>query len=204
MNFLKRIAILFYVTMVLFLGSFALLFVLNYINVRDVHQLLSIVYFDETLRIIFGVSAVVLLLLNYVFYQAFTVSGQRGGAIAFDNPSGRVNVSLLAIEDLIKRVTIKTPEVREIKSKISMSKKGLQIKITLVLKAEGSIPEVTSRVQELVKKRVQEAIGLDEPIDVNIYVGKILPDEGKERRPVKKEEDSKEPEQNVPFPGYRA
>lgn len=204
MNVLKRIAILFYVTMVLFLSSFILLFVLNYIDVRSVYQLMSIIYSDETLRIIFAVLAAVLLLFNYVFYQAFTVSGQKGGTIAFDNPSGRVNVSLLAIEELIKRVVIKIPEVREIKSKISASKKGLQIKITLTLKAEGSIPEVTSRVQELVKKRVQEAIGLDEPIGVNIYVGKILPDQGNEKRQPKREEAPKEPEGNVPFQGYRA
>ncbi len=204
MNILKRIAVLFYVTMVLFLSSFILLFVLNYIDVRSVHQLMSIIYSDETLRIIFAVSAIVLLLLNYVFYQAFTISGQKGGTIAFDNPSGRVNVSLLAIEELIKRAVIKTPEVREIKSKISASKKGLQIKIILTLKAEGSIPEVTSRVQELVKKRVQEAIGLDEPIDVNIYVGRILSDQGNEKRQPKKEEAPKEPEGNIPFQGYRA
>ena len=140
------------------------------------------------------------------FYQTFTVSSQRGGVIAFDNPSGRVNVSLLAIEELIKRVTVKTPEVREVKSKVSASKRGLHIKIKmLMLKAEGSIPEITSRVQELVKKRVQEAIGLDEPIDVNIFVGKILPDQERKTASLKKEETPKEePEQNVPFQGYRA
>jgi uncharacterized alkaline shock family protein YloU len=203
MNILKRIAVLFYVTMMLFLGSLVLLLVFNAIDVRSVHQLLSMIYFDETLRVIFAACAAFLLLFNYIFYRAFTVSGQKGGTIAFDNPSGRVNVSLLAIEDLIKRVANKTPEVREIKSKISASKKGLQIKITLVLRADGSIPEVTSRVQELVKKKVQEAIGLDESIEVTIYVGKILPDQVKEDRQRKKET-SKELEQNVPFPGYRA
>jgi len=204
MNFLRRIAVLFYVTMVLFLGAFGFLFVLNYIDVRSIHLLLEIIYNDETLRIIFGTSASVLLLLNYVFYQAFTVSGQKGGTIAFDNPSGRVNISLMAIEDLIKRVIIQTPEVREVKSKISVSKKGLQIKTTLVLRAEGSIPEITSRVQEMIKKKVQEAIGLDEPIDVSIFVGKILTDQGREKRQSKKEKEPKDPEQNVPFQGYRA
>jgi len=204
MNFLKRIAVLFYVTMVLFLGSFVILFVLNYIDLPGIHRLLAFIYHDESLRIIFAASAFVLLLLNYVFYQAFSVSGRKGGTIAFDNPSGRVNISLMAIEDLIKRVIVQTPEVREVKSKITASKKGLQIKTTLILRAEGSIPEVTSRVQELIKKKVQEAIGLDEPIDVSIFVGKILTDQGREKRQTKKEKEPKDPEQNVPFQGYRA
>ena len=165
MNFLKRIAVLFYVTMILFLGSFVLLFVFNYIDARSIHQLLSMVYFDETLRIIFGISASALLVINYVFYRVFTINNRKGGTIAFDNPSGRVSVSLLAIEDLIRRTVSKTPEVRDVKSRVWASKRGLQIRTTLALRAEGRIPEVTSRVQEIIKKRVQDAIGLDEPID---------------------------------------
>lgn len=204
MKFLTRIAVLFYVTMVLFLSSFVLLFVLNQIEVSGVLNLLSLIYFDETLRFIFAVMAVVLLFFNYIFYQTFTVNVHKGKTIAFDNPSGRVSVSLGAIEELTKRVISKTPEVREVKSKISVSKKGLLIKITLILRVEGSIPELTSRVQELVKKKVQDAIGLDEPIDVAIYVGKIISDQGKEKRPPKKEEAQKELERNVPFQGYRA
>jgi len=41
-------------------------------------------------------------------------------------------------------------------------------------------------------------------VKVAIYVGKILPDQSKEKRPAKKEDSAKEPEHNVPFQGYRA
>jgi uncharacterized alkaline shock family protein YloU len=86
-----------------------------------------------------------------------------------------------------------------------VSKKGLQNKITLILRVEGSIPELTSRVQELVKRKVQDAIGLDEPMDITIYVGKIISDQRNEKpSPKKKEEVQKELEHNVPFQGYRA
>lgn len=208
MSFLKRIAVLFYVTMALFMGVFVVLFVLQFhfftIDLRIILQLLATIYHDDAYRIIFGFSACGFLLLNYVFYKTLTVNSYKGRTIAFDNPSGRVNISLMAIEDLIKRAIVQTPEVREVKSKISVSKSGLRIKTTLILRAEGSIPEVTSRVQELIKKKVQEAIGLDEPIDVSIFVGKILTDQGGEKRPVKKEKEPKDPEQNIPFQGYRA
>ena len=207
MKFLTRIAVLFYVILVMFLSSFILLFVLNYIEMRNIINLLALIYYDEALRMIFAVASCALLFLNYVFYRAFTVNIGREKTIAFDNPAGRVSVSLGAIEDLTKRVVSRISEVREVKSKISASKKGLHIKIKLILRAEGSIPEVTSRVQELVKRKVQDTIGLDEPIEVAIFVGKILPDQGgKEKRPPKKEDVKKEPEQNqnIPFQGYRA
>jgi len=203
-KFLTRIAVLFYVTLVMFLSSFVLLFVLNYIEIQNISNMFSMIYHDEALRMIFAVAACGLLLLNFIFYRAFTVNMHKEKTIAFDNPAGRVSVSLGAIEDLTKRVVSRISEVREVKSKISASKKGLHIKIKLILRAEGSIPEVTSRVQDLVKRRVQDTIGLDEPIEVAIFVGKILDDQGKEKRLPKKEEVKKEPEQNIPFQGYRA
>ena len=204
MKFLTRIAVLFYVTLIMFLSSFVLLFVLNYIDMQNIVNLFTIIYYDEALRMVFAVGACALLFLNFVFYRAFTVNIHREKTIAFDNRAGRVSVWVVAIEELTKRVISQTSEVREVKSKISVSKKGLLIKIKLILRAEGSIPEVTSRVQEVVKRKIQDTIGLDEPIEVAIYVGKILPDQGKEQRPPKKEEPQKEPQQNVPFQGYRA
>lgn len=204
MKFLTRIAVLFYVTFVLFLSAFVLLFVLNYIEIQNVLNMLTIVYYDEAFRMVFALAACALLFLNYIFYRAFTVNIHREKTIAFDNPAGRVSVSLGAIEDLTKRIVSRISEVREVRSKISASKKGLQIKIKLILRAEGSIPEVTSRVQDLVKKKIQDTIGLDEPIEVAIFVGKILPDQGKEKHASKKEESEKKSEQNIPFQGYRA
>jgi uncharacterized alkaline shock family protein YloU len=144
-----------------------------------------------------------MLLLNYVFYRAFTVNIRKEKTIAFDNPAGRVSVSLWAIEDLVKRVVGRIPEIREVRSKISASKKGLLIKIKLILRAEESIPEVTSRVQELVKRKVQDTIGIEEPMEIAIFVGKILSDQGKDKF-AQKEESKKGSDQNIPFQGYRA
>jgi uncharacterized alkaline shock family protein YloU len=203
-KFLTRVAVLFYVTLTMFLGSFIILFVLNYIDMQNFINLWIFIYQDEALRMICAAGAGSMLFLNFIFYRAFTVNIHKEKTIAFDNPAGRVSVSLGAIEDLTKRVISRESEVREAKSRISVSKKGLLIKIRLVLRAEGSIPEVTSRVQELVKKKIQKTIGLDEPIEVAIYVGKILPDQGGEKKQPKNEEPQKDPQQNVPFQGYRA
>lgn len=203
MKFLRRMAVLLYVTLIIFLSSCVLLFVLHYIEVRSVLNAFALIYFDDTLRMVFAVGAGVLLFLNFIFYQVFTVNTHKEKTIAFDNPAGRVSVSLFAIEDLTKRVISRIPEVKEVKSKISASKKGLNIKIKLTLRAEGNIPEVTSRVQELVKKKVQDTIGIEGPVEVAIYVGKILPDQDKGKRHPKKEEERREPEPNVPFQGYR-
>ncbi len=204
MKFLTRISVLLCVTIMFYLDVFMFMFAFNYIELDKVSDFLTVVYGGEALQMISGVVACVLFFLNFILYRTFSSRSYKGNTIAFDNPSGRVSVSLLAIEDLTKRAIRKAVEVKEAKVKIAASKKGLRIKITLTLRVEGSIPEVTSRVQELVKQKVQDAIGLDEPINVSIYVGKILPDQAKEKRVSKSDDDDQESEQNVPFRGYRA
>jgi uncharacterized alkaline shock family protein YloU len=207
MKSLTRFFVLIFVTLVLFLTVFFLLFVLHYIDPHSVLQFMVMLYIDETLRrVVVGLAGFVIL-ANYIcYYQAVKANISEKKIIAFDNPGGRVSVSLLAIEELTKRVISRFSEVREVKSRVWVSKKGLHIKMRLILRAEGSIPEVTSRVQDAVKRKIQDTIGIDEPIDVDIYVGKILPDQANEKRPPKKDDGPKVPEQqpNIPFQGYRA
>jgi uncharacterized alkaline shock family protein YloU len=65
-----------------------------------------------------------------------------------------------------------------------------------------SIPEITGRVQEAAKKKIQDAIGLDEPIYVTVFVNKIVSDKTKDKQPGDKEYPNRVT--TVPFQGYRA
>lgn len=201
MNFLTRMATVFYVTLVLFVACGIALFVSHLLRLEQVVDFLYIIYVDNTLRLIFGVLAGILLLKNFVYYRLLSASVRRDKMVAFDNPSGRVSVSLSALEDMVKRNVRRLPEVKDVKPDIFASKKGVQFKIRLHLFSEVNIPDITSKVQELVKKKVQEMIGLDQSIDVTIFVGKISPD-GVKGKAVEEPQDP--PATNVPFQGYRA
>ena len=54
MKFLTKIAVLFYVILIMFLSSFVLLFVLNYISIQYMINLSTLVYYDENLRMAFA------------------------------------------------------------------------------------------------------------------------------------------------------
>ena len=145
-----------------------------------------------------------MLLFNFLFYRLFSINARRERVIAFDNPSGRVSVALDALEELLRRMITKSPEIKEAKVALRASKKGLYVKIRMVLCAEVNIPEITSKVQELSRRKIQDIIGLDEPVNVTVYIGKILPDRVKEKRSSKKEEIEEKSETTIPFQGYRA
>lgn len=205
MNFFTRIAMLFYVTLVLVIGCFGLIIALNLADVDVIQQYMLFFYGDENLRIILGSVTGIILFMNFMFYQMFSVNTHKEKIIAFDNPSGRVSVSLYALEDLVKRMLTRLPEIKDVRAGIKATKKGLQIRARLVLKNEVNIPELTSKLQEMVKNKVHDTIGLDEPVNVAIYIGKILPDRAKEKQVTKEdlgEGDIKAPD--VPFQGYRA
>lgn len=203
MTILTRFAVLFYVTLVLFLSCFLLLFVLHKIDLNQIMDALAVIYFDETLRQIVGAAAAALLLVNFVFYRLFSVNIHRDKIIAFDNPAGRVTVSLAALEDLVKRTIVRLSEIKDVRMNISASKKGLKIKSRLILRSEVNIPEITSKVQDVIRKKIQDMIGIDEPLNVTIYVGKIIPEAIKGKRPPKEEEPEETASPPVPFQGYR-
>jgi len=186
----------------LFIGSTLVLYTLHYVRLEQVQFLASAIYLDETLRLIFGSLGAGLIVLNYIFYQIYSVNVHRDKIIAFDNPSGRVSLSLVALEDLVKRMLSKLSEVKDIKQNITASRKGLFITIRLILRSEVNIPEITSKVQELVKKKIQDIIGLDEPINVSIYIGKIIP-EKIQGKSILEEKEKEKSEPNIPFQGYR-
>lgn len=204
MRFLTRMAVLFYVTFVLFVGCFTILYVLNYVSFQNVLLALYVIYRDQTLQWAVGGMAAALLLINYIFYQLFSVNTHREKIIAFDNPSGRVSVALAALEDLIRRTLVRLSEIKDVRVSIRASGRGLRVRIRSVLCSEVNIPEATSKVQELTRRKIQDIIGLDEPVNVSVYIGKIISECPKEKRPNKRQQDAEESEAEVPFQGYRA
>ncbi len=204
MRFLTRMAVLFYVTFVLFVGCFTILFVLNHVSLQNVLLALYAIYRDQTLQLAVGGMAGALLLINYVFYQLFSVNTHREKIIAFDNPSGRVSVALAALEDMIRRTLVRLSEIKDVRVNIRASGRGLRVRIRSVLCSEVNIPEATSKVQELTRKKIQDIIGLDEPVNVSVYIGKIISECPKEKRPNKRQQDEEGSEADVPFQGYRA
>ncbi|MCR4338216.1 MAG: alkaline shock response membrane anchor protein AmaP [Candidatus Omnitrophica bacterium] len=204
MKFVIRLAVLFYVTSLLFVGSFLLLFVMHMIPLENVVMILQFMYYDEKMRLIWGIIAAVLLIKNYIYAQAISGFQQRGRTIAFDNPSGRVTLAVSALEDLVRRVILGAAEVKDVRSYILAGKRGLEVNTRIVLKKDVNIPEMTSELQELVKRKLQDMIGLEETITVRIHVARIsahIRDRRKDQ--VKDKNFPSDEEPTIPFQGYR-
>lgn len=204
MDFLKRLTVLFIVTVVLFFGCTVLLFVTHWLSFESAYEFARVIYSDQNLRLIAGGTAAVVLLLNFILYRIFSINVRRARVIAFDNPSGRVSVSLQAIEELIKRILTRMPEVKDSKIAIRAARRGLHVIVKLSLMSDVNIPGLTSRVQDAILNKVQDTIGLEERVDVQVYIGKISPQDHREAAPGADEGGSQQAMRpGVPYHGYR-
>ena len=202
MLFLTRLAIYFYCAVIITVAFLCLGFYAHIVELKTVVDFLTIAYEDKQTGAVLGGLAILIILMSVILANLILGRQKKERTIAFENPSGLVSVSLDALEDIIRRLIARIPEIKEIRPYIVKAKKALEVDIRLILRSDGNIPELTSKLQDLVRSKIQDAIGLDEKINVRVHVVKIMSDPSKPKKNKDHFEDEIRP--NVPFQGYRA
>jgi len=198
MRLFTVLGILFYATVLILIGIASIVFSLNILQPQDISNLLAYIQYSFNSRLILGLSGLLLILISFSFAQLILGRFQREKTIAFTTSSGEVTIALSAIEDLIKRLAGILPEIRELRPDVIATKKGIIVDLRVVLKSEANIPELTDRLQEITRSKIQEVLGLEEQIIIKIHVAKIISIEEKERK--RRELEKEEPTR--PFSGY--
>ena len=186
-----------YITLFILLGIGLVAFSLQWIPLDGAVLWLEMAYQEKNLRLAFFLTGIGLILLNWMYAELTLSKAQRQKTIAFDNPDGQVTVSLSAIEDLIHRATSEVPEVKELRSDVVARKGRILVRVRATLWSEARIPQVTEKIQSVVRNRIQEMLaGIEEPVLVRVHVSKIAHHEAKDS------ETGQQPEQTVtPFRG---
>ncbi|MFH1441798.1 MAG: alkaline shock response membrane anchor protein AmaP [Candidatus Omnitrophota bacterium] len=204
MRFIKVFGIYFYSAILILIGllliAVSILFSLknNIIPTQDITNI--IVYFQNSTyaRLILGIIGILLILISSWFADLILGRFQKEKTIAFPTSSGEVTIALSAVEDLIKRLAGVLPGIKELRPDVVASKKGITVDLRVILKSEANIPELTERLQEITRSKMQEVLGIEEQIIIKIHVLKIIPPEEKK----KKNLEIKEEEPTIPFGGY--
>ncbi|MBF0330620.1 MAG: alkaline shock response membrane anchor protein AmaP [Candidatus Omnitrophica bacterium] len=197
MRMLIQLAILFYLVVIFSVGFTALLVLAHVVDFNHYQDFLRFVYLDSQAGIIAAVIVAATMLIGLAFARIIYGRQEQERIIHFDNPLGRVSISLAALEDMIRRLSVHTPQVKEIRPEIKATKKGLSVHIRLVLRSDVNIPEMTADLQDIIKRKVQDLIGADEQVHIRVHVVKIVSEGIKER-------DEDEAISPLPFRGYRA
>jgi len=200
MRFFTNLGILFYAVILILVGLALIVFSLNLLPPQDLSSLLAYAGNSLNSRIIIGLSGALLMLISLSFAQLILGRFQREKTIAFTTSSGEVTIALTAVEDLIRRLTGIMPEIKELRPDVIATKKGIMVDLRVVLRSEANIPELTARLQEITKAKIQEVLGIEEQIIIKIHVAKIIAHEEKDKR--KKDLIEKNEQPTIPFSGY--
>lgn len=199
MKFFTVFGILFYAAIIIIIGLALIVFSLNLLLPLDINNLLIYAQSSQHSRVIIGLTGLLLILISFSFAQIILGRFQREKTIAFSTSSGQVTISLSAVEDLIRRLGGIIPEIKELRPNVVANKKGIIVDMRVILRSEANIPELTSRLQDITKSKIQEVLGLEEQIIIRIHVAKIAHDEKDNRR---RRDFDKEDKSTIPFSGY--
>jgi uncharacterized alkaline shock family protein YloU len=201
---LTRLAVFFYLAIILSVGALCILFAAHQLRLEEVISILTRVYQDQQLSTVLCMVVATIMFMSVLWANLIYARRQKERTIAFDNPSGPVSVSLNAMEDLIRRIAVRVTEIKEVRPTITATKKGLDVEIRLILRTDVNIPDMTGRLQEIIRSKIQDVIGLEGKINIRIHVVKIVMDDPRYRKDKGKDGIDVEPAPNVPFRGYRA
>jgi len=173
MRILKNLAAIINAMIFLAVGAILISLSFNIFSSDNIIDTFNYVRSEPNLQLGLGVAGGILVIVSLIMLQTGLGRKQREKTIAFENPEGQVTVSLSAIEDFIKKAVSNLPEIKELKSSVTASKKGINILCKVTLFSDSNIPETTERIQSIVKSKVQDMLGVEESIDIKVNVTNI-------------------------------
>ncbi len=189
MRVVSNLTIIFYSIFFFLIGILLVLTACNIISRELIGYTLDFIYTNQNMRMVVGITGGLLVIVTFLVIRVVIGRMRMERTIAFDNPDGQVTISLSAIEDFIKRLGKQLPEIKELKPDVIATKKGVDVTTRVVLYSDTSIPEITERVQSLIKTKIQDMLGIEESIFIKVHIAKIAQKE--ETREAKSKE--KEP-----------
>lgn len=200
MNFFRRLFNLIYALLMVLAGGIFILLSLEIYTAADIGDILSVtVYKDITVKTIVGAVGGVFVLIGMFAPYRMGKRLKKDRVISFSNPDGEVSVSLSAIEDYIRKIARTIHGIRDLKARVDVNKKGIDVVIAVSLSAGANIPEVTELIQMEVRSRVQSMIGVEEKINVTMHINRIEGSKQPELPPAESLPEQDEGQRHVPF-----
>ncbi|MCG2712710.1 MAG: alkaline shock response membrane anchor protein AmaP [Candidatus Omnitrophica bacterium] len=191
MRLFSKIIVFFYTLIFAIIGVCLIFIALHMEGRYDLSMVIDSVLGFSNLYLVVGLSGVLLILVTLSLANFSFKKFQAEKTIGYSTNGGQIIISLGAIEDFIRRLTQQLPDVKELRSDVFVTRRGIEIESRVILWSTSNIPNITERIQAVIQGQVQELLaGIDKPVLVNVHVTKIAPRE---------QEKSKKPKQEIPF-----
>ncbi len=156
-------------------GFFLIYISLGLISLDDVVKTIERYYAFELNRFLIGIVGALLIIISAGFILHL-LEGlfRKERDIILSGSSGQIKVSLSAIEDVVRRCGRQFLDVKELRPRIVIRRKGLNILSKVTLYAGVNIPEITERLRSLIRERLGKVLGIEDEIKVTIHVVNVV------------------------------
>ncbi|MCM8832151.1 MAG: alkaline shock response membrane anchor protein AmaP [Candidatus Omnitrophica bacterium] len=128
----------------------------------------------DNLRLRFGLFGVLIILICLKYFEAIILSKQKEKFISINTDNGKVRITLFAIEDMLAKLLESKSELSHIKPKILVDKKFIEVLIRANLTSEVNLVEFASEIQHQLKEKLQNILGKEKEIKVEIEIKKMV------------------------------
>lgn len=176
MKFFDKLGLVFFSLIILILSIITCVLILNWIEIDLITEILK-EWMEISLvsNIILGIAIFCMLLsLKCIFFNSFSREDMKNkDGILMENENGKLLVTRDTIESLTNTVIKSFDNTESSTTKVQLSQSNeIKIFITLFVKPEAIIKELTNKLQLKVKEAIKTSIDLD-TIEVNIKVKNI-------------------------------
>jgi len=167
------LTVLIYIILSLTTGIILIGLSLEMITVDTITAYLTKIPADFPLKLIVILIGLLLILICLRYIQASFQRLRRNKSISFDSNEGKVSITLVAIEDMLKKMLESKTEVSRIKPKVLLKRKGIEVLARGVLTTEVNLVDFTKEIQEQIKEKMNNLLGEDKKVQVNLEIRKI-------------------------------
>jgi len=167
------LTVLIYIILSLTTGIILIGLSLEMITVDIITAYLTEIPADFPLKLIVILIGSLLILICLRYIQASFQRSRRNKSITFDSNEGKVSITLIAIEDMLKKMLESKTEVSRIKPKVLLKRKGIEVLARGVLTTEVNLVDFTKEIQEQIKEKMNNLLGEDKKVQVNLEIRKI-------------------------------
>lgn len=112
-------------------------------------------------RIIAGICALVLIVIFAYLMIKVLIPDKKPKTVVIDsNLDGQVSITIDAIKVIIMKAVRQVEGVKEIRPVVNSSDKGLIVYLHMMINPEYSVPDMTEKVKETVKRYLEDLGGL--------------------------------------------
>ncbi|MBN2483320.1 MAG: alkaline shock response membrane anchor protein AmaP [Candidatus Omnitrophica bacterium] len=129
---------------------------------------------EYTHQLLIGAIGVLVILLWLLMVRRY-LGGvwRKERALTIQTAQGQVSISLFAIEDMVRKTLESRRELTQVKPRVSVNRRGIDIKIRGSLKTEVNLKDFIASVQVEIKKKLAYLLGEKGEIRIQLAIRKL-------------------------------